>query len=201
MLPSFKRFFPLLLIVALAAPAWAQRGAITASRNLSQLTDRSAAIVRGHVVSAQVERHPEFQNLRTVVVTLRVKETLKGPAGDTFTFRQYIWDVRDRADAAGYRKGQELLLLMIAPSQAGLSSPAGMDQGRFRIVRDKTGAELAVNGHGNLGLFRGMNQEDLARRGITLSANSSSLVAKHRRGPVAVSELTSLIRELTQGSE
>ncbi len=200
-MPSFKRFFPLLLIVALSLPAWAQRGALTASRSLSQLTDRSAAIVRGHVLSARVERHPEFQNLRTVVVTLRVKETLKGPASDTFTFRQYIWDLRDRADAAGYQKGQELLLLMVAPSQAGLSSPAGLEQGRFRILRDKTGAELAVNGHGNLGLFRGMNQETLAKKGVTLSARSSGLIARHRSGPVAVSELTVLIRELVQGSQ
>lgn len=205
MLHSLKRAFLLLTVLGLtllvSVPALAQRGAITVPRNLNQLTDRSATIVRGHVISARVEKHPDFQNLRTVVVTLRVTETLKGPPGDTFTFRQYIWDMRDRAEAAGYRKGQELLLLMVAPSEAGLSSPAGLDQGRFRILRDKTGTELAVNGHGNLGLFRGMNREALAKKGIALSAKSSSLVEKHRTGPVAVSELTGLIRELTQGSE
>lgn len=194
-----KRFFLLLLAVVLAAPAWAQRGAMTVPRNLSQLTDRSAYIVRGNVVSAHVEKHPEFTNLDTVVVTLRVKETLKGETGNTFTFRQFIWDIRDRSDGAGYQKGQDLLLMMIAPNQHGLSSPAGLQQGRFRILRDKTGKEFAVNGQSNFKLFEGMGTE-LARKGITLSAKSSALVAKHRSGPVAVGDLTGLIRELTKES-
>src|SRR4029450_1978616 len=107
----------------LAAPAFAQHGAITVPRNLEQLTDRAADIVRGTVISAHVEKHPEFTNLDTVVVTLRVRETLKGNARGTFQFRQHIWDIRDRWDAAGYRKGQDVLLLMIAPSRYGLSSP------------------------------------------------------------------------------
>ncbi len=188
------------LALLASVPATAQRGALTVSRNLSQLTDRAQTIVRGNVISAVVEKHPEFQNLHTVVVTLRVKETLKGETGETFTFRQYIWDIRDRYDAAGYQKGQDLLLLMIAPSEAGLSSPAGLHQGRFRIVRDKAGKELAVNGQGNIRLFEGMSQQ-LATKGITLSPKSSSLVQKHRQGPIAASELTALIRELMKGSE
>jgi len=202
-LHSLKRSFLLLSVLGLAllasVPALAQRGAITVSRNLSQLTDRAATIVRGHVISARVEKHPDFQNLRTVVVTLRVKETLKGETGDTFTFRQYIWDIRDRADAAGYQKGQDLLLLMIAPSQYGLSSPAGLHQGRFRILRDKSGKEFAVNGQGNSKLFVGMSAE-LVKKGVTLSPKASSLVQKHRQGPIEAGELTSLIRELARES-
>ena len=197
---SLKRIFLLLFVIVLALPAWAQRGAMTVPRNLSQLTDRAAYIVRGNVISAQVEKHPEFTNLNTVVVTVRVKETLKGQTGRTFTFRQFIWDIRDRYDAAGYKKGEELLLMMIAPNQYGLSSPAGLQQGRFRILRDKTGKEHAVNGQGNFKLFEGMGT-DLARKGITLSAKSSGLVTKHRAGPVAVEDLTGLIRELTQESK
>lgn len=83
--------------------------------------------MRGHVVSARVEPHPEFQNLRTVVVTFQVEEVLKGQADETVTFRQFIWDIRDRYNAAGYRKGQYLLLLMTKPSPYGLSSPVGLD--------------------------------------------------------------------------
>ena len=45
------------------------------------------------VVSVRMEKHPELTNLDTVVVTLRVRETLKGQAGETFTFRQYVWDL------------------------------------------------------------------------------------------------------------
>jgi hypothetical protein len=176
-----------------AAPAVAQRGAIAVPRNLDQLTDRAADIVRGTVLSARVEKHPELSNLDTVVVTLRVTDTLKGAAQGTFTFRQYIWDFRDNLDAAGYRKGQDLLLLMIAPSRYGLSSPAGMDQGRFRIERDRSGREVAVNDAGNARLFDGLDQAR-DKTGAALTPKQASLVAKHRRGPVGLDELTALIR-------
>ena len=130
------RSLPIFLLLFAGAvaptPAGAQRGAMTVPRNLDQLTDRASDIVRGTVVEARIERHPELTALNTVVVTLRLKDTLKGEARGSFTFRQYLWDVRDVYDAAGYRKGQDLLLLMIAPSRLGLTSPAGMEQGRFR---------------------------------------------------------------------
>jgi hypothetical protein len=176
----------------LTAPALAQRGAMTVPRNLDQLTDRASDIVRGTVVSTRVEKHPELTSLDTVVVTLRLKDTLKGEAKGSFTFRQYLWDVRDAYDAAGYRKGQELLLLMIAPSGLGLSSPAGMGQGRFRIVRDRAGREMAVNAAGNARLFEGLG--DAGKQVAALTAQQSSLVSTHRGGPIAVAELTALIR-------
>jgi hypothetical protein len=197
---ALKKFFLLFIVVALAAPAWAQRGALTIPRNLEQLTDRSANIVRGIVISARTEKHPDLSGLNTVVVRLQVKETLKGQARDTFTFRQYIWDIRDTLGAAGYRKGQDLLLMMIAPSEYGLSSPAGLEQGRFQIRRDSTGREFAVNGHGNFRLFDGISTP-LANEGSTLSPRSSSLVQQHQKRPVELAELTGLIRELARGSE
>ena len=185
----------LLAVVAClaAAPAGAQHGAITIPRNLDQLTDRASDIVRGTVVSAEVEKHPELSNLDTVVVTLQLTDTLKGAAQGTFTFRQYIWDIRDNLDAAGYRKGQDLLLLMIAPSRYGLSSPAGMDQGRFRIQRDPSGREMAVNGTGNARLFDGLDPA-ADEAGVALTPKQAGLVAKHRRGPVELDELTAMIR-------
>jgi len=195
-----KRILLLLMMVACTAPALAQRGALTIPRNLDQLTARSADIVRGTVISARVERHPEFSGLNTVVVKLQVKETLKGQARGEFTFRQYIWDIRDSKDAAGYQKGQDLLLMMIAPSQYGLSSPAGLEQGRFLILRDKNGREVAVNGHGNMKLFDGIGAQ-VAAKGIPLSPRTSSLVQKHVGGPVELRDLTALIRELAQGSQ
>ena len=188
-----KRSLVIVAACLAAAPVLAQRGAITVPRNLGQLTERASEIVRGTVIGARVERHPELSNLYTVVVTLRVRDTLKGQASGTYTFRQYIWDVRDRYDAAGYHKGQDLLLLMIAPSRYGLSSPAGMEQGRFRIERDRSGRELAVNGTGNHRLFDGM-AVFADKQGVALSARQAGLVAKHRGGPVELGELTALVR-------
>ncbi len=191
-----------LLLAALmaTAPALAQQSALTVPRNLEQLTDRAAVIVRGHVVSARMEKHPELTNLDTVVVTLRVQETLKGQAGETFTFRQYVWDLRDRMNSVGYKKGQHVLLMMIEPSRYGLSSPAGVQQGRFRIERDSSGREFAVNSHDNLQLFDDVGAQ-IAKQGAVLSPGSASLIARHRRGPVELRELTALIRELAASSE
>ena len=190
---SAKRALLVLAAFLAAAPAFAQRGAMTVPRNLDQLTDRASDIVRGTVVSARVEKHPELTNLDTVVVTLRVRDTLKGDAAGTYTFRQYIWDVRDRNDAAGYRKGQDLLLLMISPSRYGLSSPAGLDQGRFRIDRDKSGREIAVNGTGNVHLFDGLSTA-AGKQGVALSEGQSGLIAKHRQGPIGLDDLMALVR-------
>ena len=190
----------LAVMIACTAPAWAQSSALTIPRNLGQLTARSADIVRGTVISAHVEKHPEFSGLNTVVVQLQVKETLKGQASGVFTFRQYIWGIRGSKDAAGYQKGQDLLLMMIEPSRYGLSSPAGLEQGRFVISRDKNGREVAVNGRGNMKLFDGVSAQAVAK-GIPLSLKAASLVQKHVGGPVELRDLTDLIRELAQAGQ
>jgi hypothetical protein len=192
LLRDFGRTALILAAVMFAAPVAAQRGALTIPRNLEQLTDRASDIVRGTVVSARVEKHPELANLDTVVVTLRLTDTLKGSAQGNFTFRQFIWDLRDRQDAAGYRKGQDLLLLMITPSRYGLSSPAGLEQGRFRIERDRRGRAMAVNGAGNFKLFEGLDAS--TKTAASLSSRQASLIAKHRKGPVDAAELTAMIR-------
>lgn len=192
---GLRTYLLVLTALTLVAPAWAQQSALTVPRNLQQLADRSAVIVRGNVISAKMEKHPELTHLDTVVVTLRVRETLKGHAGSRFTFRQYVWDLRDRVNAVGYQKGQDLLLMMIEPSRYGLSSPAGMEQGRFRIERDGAGREYAVNSRNNLQLFDGVGTQ-MAKEGIVPSPAASNLLAKHRRGPVELRELTALIRQL-----
>jgi hypothetical protein len=189
---AMRRACLLLAACLIACPALAQRGAMTIPRNLDQLTDRATDIVRGTVVETRVEKHPELTNLNTIVVTVSVSETLKGDAAGTFTFRQYIWDIRDSLDTAGYGKGQEVLLLMNAPTQYGLSSPTGMQQGRFQIERDRTGRKVAVNGMSNVRLFEGLG--DAASRGVPLTAQQASLIARHRGGPIEVGELTALIR-------
>ncbi len=196
---AIHRAIPLtsvLMALVLALPLAAQRGAITLPQNLGELVDEAAVIVRGHVVSARVEPHPEFKNLHTIVVTLRVEEVLKGQAGETFTFRQFVWDLRDKYDAAGYRKAQHLLLMMISPNQHGLSSPVGLEQGRFRIVPESDGTLTAVNGHENVGLFVKVG-EQMKRKGITIAPELSAMIAEHRAGPVPLRDLSALIRAIS----
>jgi hypothetical protein len=96
----------------------------------------------------------------------------------------------------GYRKGQEFMLLMIAPSRYGLSSPAGHEQGRFRIRRDAAGRETAVNAHANAWLLDGI-AEQLAKEGKTVPPALARTVEGHRKGPIDVAELSSLIHALS----
>lgn len=150
-------------------------------------------IVHGHVVSAKVEPHPQLRNLMTVLVTMQVEETLKGTAGKSFQFRQYIWDLRDQIDAARYGKGEDLLLMLGPVSQYGLTSPVGLQQGRFRITHDAGGQAMAVNGNGNLRLFEGTEQRAQARS-LKLSSRVSSLARQPKSGPVPLSDLEDAIR-------
>lgn len=133
--------------------ASAQRGALTTPSNLEQLTSDASLIVHGYVMSAHVEPHPELSGLQTVVVQVKVVDVLKGHGTDLLIFRQFIWDARDRLDAAGYHKGQELVLLLNAPSKLGLRSPVGLDQGRFTVQHLAQGKTRAINGNGNMFLF------------------------------------------------
>jgi len=188
--------FLALLLVAISLTSYcaAQRGAITAPRNLVELTDGAELIVHGFVIATRSEPHPQLPGLNTVVVTLTVRETLKGRAPALYSFRQFIWDVRDRFDTAGYRKGQELLLMMTKPSAVGLSAPVGLEQGRFRIVRDSAGNRMAFNGHANAGLFTGMKAQVQARK---LSAAASNM-ARENRSAIRSDELVQFVRELVE---
>lgn len=185
-------------IVASVSTSLGQSSAITAPRSVAYLTERAGTIVHGSVIRARMEKHPQFSHLNTVVVTLRVKETLKGRAGQTFTFRQYTGGMRDNFGRAEYRKGEELLLLLNPPSRYGLSSPVGLEQGRFRILRDGKGSELAVNGNGNTALFRGMEEKV---RAVSLSAQATRLVKQHQQGPVPLRDLREIIIQLTHSAK
>lgn len=186
-------FCGLMLLAAL--PLHAQRGELVLQQNLADLAAEAATIIRGRVVSLESEPHPQFPNLHTLVVTLNVLEVLKGEAREQFTFRQYLPDLRDQYTRLGYKLGQEVFLLMIRPSQYGLSSPAGLEQGRFHILRDPRGNRLAVNGFNNLGLFRHLDRS-APNLGRHLSSQVRALLAQHRGGPIPHEQLVDLIRGL-----
>jgi hypothetical protein len=173
----------------------AQRGALVYPRNLAELTAQSSLIVRGSIVSAHAELMPGLSNLWTVVVTLDVQEVLKGRADSSFTFRQFIWDPRDRLDVAGYHKGDRVMLLLNPPTRYGLTSPVGLEQGRFRVFKNKTGQEFAVNGFGNAGLFNHVASQ-LSRQGVVLSQHAAALVAKPSSGPIRLDDLRDLIQSM-----
>ncbi|MGH9818497.1 MAG: hypothetical protein ACRD6I_20740 [Candidatus Acidiferrales bacterium] len=193
--PFLARAAALALLAALliAPPLTAQRGARVLHRNIAQLVQNAEYIFRGEVTEAFTEPHPQFSNLQTVVVTLRIVEAIKGNLGAAYTFRQYLSDPRDIQGKLDYRPGQQYFLLMLKPSQYGLSSPSGHEQGRFRIITDAQGNVLVRNGFDNIRLMERIDQTMPSLK-AALNPATQARVAKHHRGPIPYDDLKSIIR-------
>ena len=175
--PRFRNLvFSLLPVFALGIPAFSQGRGSTAQADLDQLVQTAENIVRGQVTSATFEPHPQFPNLQTVLVTLSVSKVLKGSVGSTLTFRQLVWDAHDASDLARFKGAGEVVFFLNPVSRYGLTSPVGLEQGRFRVIRDQKGARYVVNGRGNIGLFSQVS-EKAASRGIALSRPVRQMLA------------------------
>jgi hypothetical protein len=179
--------------------ASAQSNALTLPRNLAELVDESQTVMQGWVTDVTLEPHEKLNNLMTVVVTLRVEETLKGETAKSYSFSQAVIDKRDLQQRMGYRVGQHLLLILIKPSSYGLSSPAGMEQGRFRIESGGDGKLLATNGYGNAGVFRGLDSQLQSRR-VRISPEVQVMITKPAVGPISLEQLKNLIRTIAGAS-
>jgi hypothetical protein len=192
-----KILYIALLALLACSLAVAQEGAVTVPRNLAELTAQAQTIVRGTIISAVVEPHPTLTNLKTVLVTMHVDKALKGRADKTLTYRSFIWDYRDKLTAGGYRKGEQVILLLNPTTTLGLTSTVGLGQGRFHIMR-ANGVEYAVNDRRNTNLMRGL-PETLSAKGIKLNAELSAAVSKPAAGPIRADQLESLITTIGQG--
>jgi hypothetical protein len=164
------------VLFAFTVSAFAQGGASTAQADLDQLVQSAQNIVRGQVISARIEPHPQFPNLKTLVITLSITKVLKGAAGSTLTFRQLQLDTRDASSMAGYKGAGEVLLFLNPVSQYGLTSTVGLEQGRFRVLSDGNGNRYVINGRANMGLFNPVSAK-AAARGIALSRPVRQMLA------------------------
>lgn len=173
------------------------QGARTAHRSLDELIDESDVVVHGHIVSAALEPHPQLRNLKTLVVTMRVSDTYKGRPRQTLVFRQFVWGNAARENGGSYLKGQEMILLLRPVSEYGLTSPAGLEQGSFRILLDSHGQPTAVNGRGNVGLFENIDKK-VRQQGVLLSPKAAALLNKRDPGPIPVKVLEETIRSLAR---
>jgi hypothetical protein len=162
--------------------------------NLAYLTQRADVIVQGRVVGVRYEGLPGYPNVPTVLVTLEVERMLRGPAGKQYTFREFLLPANRARGKRGYAVGQRLLLFLPEPSQYGLSSPLGGEQGRFRIQPDQKGNEVITNGFGNLGLFNNV-AKSAAQAGLSLSSDKLR-VPGTARGPVPLDDFVSLVEQL-----
>jgi hypothetical protein len=182
-----------LFVVVVLPLAQAQRGAIVLPRNLAQLSGRARVVVRARVIAAQFEPHPKYPNLDSVVVTLSVEEILKGTAGKTLTFRQFVWDPRDRSDRLGYRYGEEVLLFLNPPTTVGFTSPVGLEQGRFLVLSGPAGSITVLNGARNRGLSFGMTGLPETSK-LSARARQALAVPPDKTGPLQLDVVREIVR-------
>jgi hypothetical protein len=185
------------LLFGSVSTASAQHGATTITSGLDRLTAEAGTIIHGYVISAKIEPHPQLHNLMTVLVSMSVKDVYKGKPQKAIVFRQYIWDFADRGATAGYAKGQELVLFLVPTSQYGLTSPVGLEQGRFRISRNSKGQSVATNGNNNVGLLNSIEVQARSRN-VRLSPRTIEL-AKQPGGPLPLTDLADAIRAFVGG--
>jgi hypothetical protein len=163
--------------------------------NLAYLVQRADVIVQGQVTEVVQENLPGYPNIPTVKVTLDVENMMRGPTGKTYTFREISLGLRSAGGKKDYGVGQDLILFLPVPSKYGLSSPIGIEQGRFHITRSPDGGFMVVNENNNLGLFRNVAQAAKVA-GYKLTA-SQLQVASAEGGPVHLDGFVSLVRGLT----
>jgi len=189
-------FLLALFLVAAGPPyALAQMHARVVHRNLAELAAQASVIVRGQVLEARLEPHPDFPNSSTVVVTLRVQEELKGSVGGTFTFRQYLYDPRERAGRLGYRVGESIVVMMHSSSPLGFSSPVGLEQGRFRVTTDSSGNVMVTNGWDNAGLLKNVRTTS-PKLESRVSPPVRRLLDQHQSGPIPYDQFREMVRGL-----
>jgi hypothetical protein len=102
---------------------------------LHQMSDKADVIFAGQVLAI---RRP---NDGVVEVAFRVDQAIRGCTGSTYILREWagLWG----GGSQRYRVGQSLLMLLHAPSAAGMSSPVGGLDGAIPIRQG--GAVVAVN--------------------------------------------------------
>jgi hypothetical protein len=193
------RAVSLVLLLFLAPFTQAQRGALVKPRNLDELTSKADRIVHAHVLSAKVEPHPQYRNLSTILVTLRVEDTLKGQTAQNLTFREFIWDFRDKHDAAGYRKGQEIVLFLNKPTTDGLTSTSGVQQGRFAVEHDRSGQAFVRANSTNHVLLAGVDKR-FAAKGKSMPA-SLKRAQKSDAERITLADFKSTVRDLAGGAQ
>jgi hypothetical protein len=132
----------------------------------------------------------------TVVVTIQVEDMFKGSAPATYAFRQAVIDRRDLQNKLDYRIGEHVVLFLIRPNTYGLSSPAGLDQGRFRILQSPQGNLVAVNRMGNVGLFRALPGD--VQQDSSLKPRTKNLLAKANPGPVDLQQLKTIVQVISK---
>lgn len=161
----------LILAAVLAVVGPAKAGQIRPV-NLEEMTLRAARIFAGRCVASELEKDPNT-GMVVAVATFEVHRTVKGGAQDAVTVRMIEGDDGHGGGTAGvpgFRPGDEAVLFLYGEGKSGLTSPVGLGQGRFTIITDKEGRQIARNEFANRNLLRGLTPAARERLGGAFEA-------------------------------
>ena len=135
-------------IIFAATLAVVPAGATTLVRmSLSQLSQASSTIIRGHVVSQKAAWNQNHTRIMTFT-TVQLDQTLKGQPPSTLTIEQpggTVGNFHVRVPGTAYlRSNKEYVLFLESAAKAQTFRMVGMMQGAFRISRQGLGAEQRV---------------------------------------------------------
>lgn len=204
---QMNKFTKLAAIVALLVFAGNALGTVVLHRNLQQLSDLSERVFWGKCVSRVEFFQPGGKLPPYTEYTFEVFETFKGQVGSTITFRQFgltsyrQWNdqlvyVGIMPDMPIYQEGHEYILFLIGDSQLGLTSPVGLYQGSFQVIREPNGVRKVVNGMNNSGLFKDMSEAGKMEK-LSLTSSQKKVLA-NRKGPIDYDAFISVTRKLIQ---
>jgi hypothetical protein len=133
--------------------------------NLEEMTGRAERILSARCVDYAVVHNPEL-GFDVAHVTLQVDSSLKGAVDSSLTLRMLAggadsWGGSGVTEIPGFAPGEKVILFLYGESRLGLTSPVGLGQGKFTVLTNKEGREIAVNGFGTASLFRHLSQEAL----------------------------------------
>lgn len=134
------RYRHLFWVVSLALSTAVGHATSVRALELEELVRQSYQIFVGRVVATGQGTVPD-SSLDYTEYTISVSDWIKGGSSPTVKFRQL-----GRPGGAllvpglpRYKKGEEVLLFIHQPSEIGLTSPVGMQQGHYRVERGTNG--------------------------------------------------------------
>ena len=159
---------------------------------LDEIVDSAAVAFEGTVLSNRTTRD-EATGLVVTYTTFKVHEALKGSLGETYTVKQVGGDlpaegVRQKSHGVPrFNTGESMVIFFYGVSEAGFSSPVGLEQGRFFISDEATGPEVT----------NGRDFRDLAQR-MAPPASASAQARLNSAAPVkglALDDFKKMVRD------
>ncbi|NUN68391.1 MAG: hypothetical protein HUU02_01610 [Bacteroidetes bacterium] len=133
---AFRALVLTVLVIGSMQTAMGQR---TIRMNIERIVSDAAIIVRGTVVKVESATDP-VTNILSTFVTIQVQQNLYGAPESMITLKMIGGSNSKRtlrfSEMPRYTAGQEIIGLFFAPSKSGFTSPVGMGQGTFTVVKD-----------------------------------------------------------------